>query len=130
MNAQIGEKIVLMVQAADGSLGAELFRLKGIFRIGAVDLDRLLAVITLQDAQELAVLGKAVTESVIIVRNTDNVGPVNQTLKEKLGDREYEVFTWDEILTQSKEMLDLSTVFMFVLLGIVLTVVGYFLKRR
>ena len=40
LKATLGDKIVLLVQAADGSMGAQLFRVSGIFRSGAPDLDR------------------------------------------------------------------------------------------
>jgi putative ABC transport system permease protein len=124
LNARIGDKVVLMVQAADGSIGAELFRLKGIFRIGAVDLDRFLAIITLRDAQALAVLGNSVTEAVLIVDQPGNVLPTARRLKSKLGPQGYEVISWQEYMPQAKEMIDLSSAFMYVILVIVLIVVS------
>ncbi len=38
LGARLDDKIVLMVQAADGSMGAQLFRVAGIFRSGSPDL--------------------------------------------------------------------------------------------
>lgn len=124
LNARIGDKVVLMIQAADGSIGAELFRLQGIFRIGAVDLDKFLAVITVKDAQKLAVLGNSVTEAVLIVDQPGNVLPVARRLKSKLEPQGYEVISWHEYMPQAKEMIDLSSAFMYVILVIVLIVVS------
>ena len=67
LNADIGDKVVLMVQAADGSLTSELFRLKGIFRMGAVELDSSFAMITLEDARRLALMGERVTEIAVML---------------------------------------------------------------
>ena len=124
LNAELGDKVVLMVQASDGSIGAELFRLRGIFRLGSVDLDQLLAVISIRDAQELAVLGGKVTETVLIIDSPDKVLPVANQLNEQLLPAGYQAQTWQELLPQAKEMIDLSRVFLYVILLIVLVVVA------
>ena len=124
LNARIGDKIVLMVQAADGSLGAELYRLRGIFKIGAAELDTMLAIITLKDAQTLTALGNRVTQVVLTLDHPESVFPLQKQLTSKLGLRGYEVISWQDFLPLAKEMIDLSSVFMYVVLVIVLIVVS------
>jgi ABC-type lipoprotein release transport system permease subunit len=124
LNAKVGEKIVLMVQAADGSIGAELFRLQGIFRLGAVDLDRGLAVIGLKDAQNLAALGDRVTEAILILDSPATVTGAAGSLAADLSPSGYDVLTWDEVMPQAREAIDLSNVFTYILLVIILTVVS------
>jgi ABC-type lipoprotein release transport system permease subunit len=124
LNAGIGDKIVLMIQASDGSMGAELFRLKGIFKLGAIDLDALLAIVTLEDAQDLAVMPGKVTELVLILDRPENVLPVTRELDRELGSRGYEVLSWDKVMPHSKEVIDLSTIFMYLVLVIILIVVA------
>ena len=123
LHANIGNKVVLMVQAADGSLGAELFRLKGIFRVGAIDLDKHLAVISIKDAQELAVI-KGVTEVALILDGPEHVRPFTETLTQEIGAQGFEVLPWDILMPQAKEMIDLSSIFMYVVLAIFLVVVA------
>lgn len=123
LQAKLGEKIVLMVQAADGSIGAELFRLQGTFRLGAVDLDRNLAVVHMRDAQQLAAMGSDVTEAVVILDDPARVQTASASLQASLG-ANYDVLTWEDILPQAREMIDLSSVFTYVLLAIILSVVA------
>ncbi len=124
LHANIGNKLVLMIQAADGSIGAELFRLKGIFRAGAVDLDKHLAVISIKDAQELAVINDRVTEVVLILDGPEYVQPVTGFLKREIGSNGFDVLPWNILLPQAREMIELSSVFMYVVLAIVLVVVS------
>jgi ABC-type lipoprotein release transport system permease subunit len=124
LNTGIGDKVVLMIQAADGSLGAELFRLTGIFRMGSIDLDATLAVITIEDARELAVIGESVTELAVILDTPGAVFPVTERLKKDLEPLGYEVFPWQEVMPALSEMIDLDNVFMYVILVIVLVVVS------
>jgi ABC-type lipoprotein release transport system permease subunit len=124
LNAGIGDKVVLMIQAADGSLGAELFRLSGIFRMGSIDIDATQAVITIEDAQGIAVLGERVTGVAIIVDTPADVFPAEERLKKDLEPLGYEVFPWQEVMPALSEMIDLDNVFMYVILVIVLVVVS------
>ena len=52
LKASLDDKIVLMVQAADGSMGAQLFRVDGIFRSGAPEMDEGVVFILRSDAAE------------------------------------------------------------------------------
>ena len=57
LEATIGSKVAIVTQAADGSLGNDLFLVTGILHTGLSYLDRSLAVLYLEDLQELLALG-------------------------------------------------------------------------
>src|SRR3990172_3789692 len=124
LNADIGDKIVLMVQSADGSLTSELFRLKGIFRMGAVELDSSFAIITLKNARRLTLLGEGVTEIAVMLNRPEDVLPFAERLKKRLAPSGYEVFTWDELMPALQEMIELDNIFMYIILLVVLVVVS------
>lgn len=53
LDVRLGEKVVVMAQAADGSMGAEAFRIVGIHRTGSESFDGQIIWIPLAAAQEL-----------------------------------------------------------------------------
>lgn len=53
----VGEKIVFLGQAADGTLGNELFRVKGLYNSRSGDYDKVFAFTTLSCAKKVGVLG-------------------------------------------------------------------------
>ena len=57
LEAGVGSQVAIVTQAADGSLGNDLFLVSGILHTGLSYLDRSLAVLYLEDLQELLVLG-------------------------------------------------------------------------
>lgn len=122
LSAAVGDKIVLMVQGADGSLNSELFRLKGIFRMGAVEFDSSVAVISLEDAQAITSLGEGVTEISLFVDSPSHVLPLSERLKGRLLPLGYEVYTWKELMPSLEEMIYLDNAFMYIILLIVLIV--------
>lgn len=124
LNADIGDKIVLMVQAADGSITSELFRLKGVFKMGAIEMDSSFVFIPLRDAQMLAALGGNVTEIALMVKRSKDVLPAAGRLEKRLSTLGYEVYTWDELMPALQEMIELDNIFMYIILLIVLAVVS------
>lgn len=56
----LGDEVSFIGQAADGSIAAELFTVRGIVTTGNDGLDRVLTLVSLTDAQELLVLGDRV----------------------------------------------------------------------
>ena len=56
LGVTVGGEIAVVTQAADGSLGNELWRVRGILRTGLASLDRGLGVVAIADLQELMAL--------------------------------------------------------------------------
>ncbi len=57
LQVNLGDEIVLVAPAADGSLGNDLYTLVGIFHSGTPSIDASYAVLPLQDLQTLMVMG-------------------------------------------------------------------------
>lgn len=134
----LGEKIVLMTQAADGSMGADAYRVSGLFATGSQDSDKGMCFIPLAAAQELVALGDRLSEITMIVDNADDVDRITAELAGKLDPKRYEVLSWKEIspwLLQFIELDDVSfyiiglVVFAIVALGILNTMLMSILER-
>jgi ABC-type lipoprotein release transport system permease subunit len=61
----VGGEVAVVTQAADGSLGNELWRLHGVLRTGLATLDRSLAVVAIGDLQGLMALEPARIHQVV-----------------------------------------------------------------
>lgn len=125
LGAGVGDKIVLMSQVADGTLGAELFRVSGIFRMGAIDFDSSVVLISLAQAQRFAVIDGRVTEMVVLIEGQEYLDGVYERLRRELAPLGLEVFTWRELMPALTEMIELDRVFMYIILVIVLVVVAF-----
>jgi ABC-type lipoprotein release transport system permease subunit len=65
LGVTVGGEIAVVTQAADGSLGNELWYLRGVLRTGIAALDRSIAVVAIGDLQELMALGPARIHQVV-----------------------------------------------------------------
>ncbi len=124
LGAEIGSKVVLMIQAVDGSIGAELFRVKGVFRMGSVQLDSSFVLITTEGARALTSLYEGSNEVAMLVDEEDNITTVLSALKESFEPTGHEVLTWREVMPELEEMIEMDDIFMYLMLIIVMTVVS------
>lgn len=97
LKLQVGNKVRLMVQRADGEMGADLFRVRGIFHSIAAPISKGQIFITSKAAQELLGLGPVAHQVVIQLPRAEQAGPLAQTLRAKLGPS-VEVLTYAELL--------------------------------
>lgn len=89
LGARIGDGIVLMIPrpAAGGMLEPKLqrFELRGVFEAGVQDHDATLALVSLEDAQELMSLGDSVTGVRFIASDVMSAPVVSASITRKLG---------------------------------------------
>jgi putative ABC transport system permease protein len=127
LRSRLGDKIVLLVQAADGSMGAQLFRLTGIFRSGSPELDRGVAYILRADAQALFALETRVTEAVVLLDSSDEVAAAQRTLQAELAsppDGQYEVLTWSQVEPFLEQFIVLDDAFFYIIVAILFIVIS------
>jgi len=108
LGVKVGDRVALMVQAADGSMGARRFTVVGLVDPGMVELNNSLILMHLGDAQALLSYGSAVNEITVIVDDLGNVDRVWQSLRGKIDTSKYEVLTWDEVSPELVQLNDLT----------------------
>lgn len=97
LDLRLGEKAVVMVQAEDGSMGAEAFRLVGIYHTGSESFDGQIVYIPLKAAQEMLAVGDKANHIVIRLNDIEIVDRTQRELSEKLAGRPLQVLTWKNI---------------------------------
>lgn len=124
LKVDLGDKVVLMSQASDGSLAAAAYNVCGIIESGAEEIDKNLALITLKGAQELLVMGNKISEIVIKADDINAVDALSAQIKNNLDTNRFEVLTWKEISPVTYQWLQFDQVFTDLILFIVLIVVA------
>ena len=119
LDVRLGEKVVLMAQAADGSMGAEMFRVVGISETGSESFDGQMVWIPLPAMQELLGRPGQANELAAKLKDLDQADAVAADFNAKLGPGNISALTWKSI---DKEILGIES-FQNGLLTIVLFVV-------
>ncbi|MBI5631343.1 MAG: ABC transporter permease [Elusimicrobia bacterium] len=138
LDVRLGEKVVVMAQAEDGSMGAEAFRVTGLYHTGSTSFDGQIIYVPLKAAQELLACGGKVNQFVGRLADIQEAELVQQDLSSRLSGRQVQVLTWKnvdhEILSIQKfqdGILDivLIIIFLIVALGILNTLLMSLFER-
>lgn len=97
LRAQMGAEVVFVGTAADGSIAAEVFELVGIIDSGLDDLDAALALVRIQDAQELFVLEGRVHR---VVGKATSSYLSTELKKQIVVESPNQFYVWDEIMPE------------------------------
>ena len=93
----IGDKVVAMSNTPDGSVGSDVFRVKGIYETFSSEFDRINIYIPIGKAQQMLDIGDNVHEIAIVTTDYEQAGKVRNEIASKL-DGGYEVLSYIDLL--------------------------------
>jgi putative ABC transport system permease protein len=139
LRASLGDEVVLVSQAADGSLANDIYRIVGLAETGDLAGDRTTAYLHIDDARDLFALDDAVHEIVVVSRSLKNVLNLNTSLRASLGSFPVDVQPWQEFaksfykaMMADKKGHEMMLIILFVVaaFGVLNTTLMSVLERR
>lgn len=97
LNADIDSQVVMVTQAADGSMANDIYTVCGIMDNGDEMSDRMSMYIHITDMQELMVLEGRAHQISINVSNIKKVPAITKAIREALAERGLDVEPWQEV---------------------------------
>jgi len=107
LKVKVGSKVRVMAQRADGEIGAELYRVRGIFHALSATVSERRAFVSRTSARTLLGLGDAAHQVVIQLDRAADAEPVAAALRASLGPR-VEVLSYGDLLPMLRNMEALS----------------------
>jgi ABC-type lipoprotein release transport system permease subunit len=127
LHAAVGDEVAVVTQAADGSVGNELWRVRGIVRTGLAPLDRSLAVAPIDDVQQLLALAPGRIHQVVgRLGDPEQARAVAERLTaERLLPPGAQAESWETLVPLLADYRRLIGAWGWVMLGIVGTFAGF-----
>ncbi len=131
LDVTMGAEVVLVVPAADGSMGNELFRVAGLFRTGLVDLDGTFGLMPIDSLQTLLSLEPSRVHEIAAATHdpwlADEASLRIQSAISRVGDGEgaggeLEVISWTELRPEMLDYVRLIQSWYFIIIGIVFVI--------
>lgn len=97
LGVELEDKVVGMANRIDGSIGSEVFRIKGIFSTANSEFDKAYVYTNISTLQNMLDLGNKVYEYGITVKNYEDASQISTILGDKLNSQ-YEVLSYKDIL--------------------------------
>jgi ABC-type lipoprotein release transport system permease subunit len=112
LQAKVGSEIVVVVQAADGSLGNDLYTITGILKAVGDSVDRNAAIIHSADFAELFVSGDRIHEVALNSRKRLSLEELTELLSVAAPGEE--IMSWRQLLPEVSDMVNLFDVSMLI----------------
>jgi ABC-type lipoprotein release transport system permease subunit len=121
----VGQDVVLLAQGVDGTLGNMRYRVSGLIKTGSPEMDRALVMMPLKEAQELLAMGGKVHAVAKSLHNIQEIPATVTGLRTSLSGSRLSVLTWDEVLPDMRQSIQLDNISGLLFLGILVLIVGF-----
>ena len=121
----LGDEVVAVTQATDGSMGNDLYTVVGLFRTGDVGMDQSGGFIHIQDAENLLALEDQAHGITVLTDSAENVESYTETLRAAVGTDTVQVQAWWEASPITAQMMSMSDSMAVFLLLIVFAVAAF-----
>jgi putative ABC transport system permease protein len=125
LNARIGDKIVLLAQGFDGSLGNQKYEIVGTVRLGVQEMEATVVFMGLKAAQSLLALGNKVNVIVIRANDLNNLNEIRNNLGAKLPNKSLTVLPWNKVNPELQQAIQLDNISGILFLGILIVIVAF-----
>jgi len=127
LKLNLNDTLVLIGQGYHGSTAVGKYRISGILRFGAPELNDRILFMTLPTAQELFGADHMITSYVLILDNTQKLAETTDQLRKNLTTG-YEVMSWEDIMPDIKQHMvsDMANTKIFQAILYVLVAMGIF----
>lgn len=110
LTADIGSELVLVSQAADGSLANDLYNVRGILKSVGEGFDRSALIMTARSFRELMVLPEGAQQLVVVLPENAELDSAKRKISALFGD--LDVKTWKELNPALSDMLTMTDAFL------------------
>lgn len=122
LGVEPGASVVVLTQAADGSLGNEVYRVAGLLETGVEAVDAGLLVAGLADVQEILALGPERVHEIALRTGSPAQAPETASrLASRLGGDDLEVAAWPELAPEIGGWVAMSEGWNWITYAIILT---------
>lgn len=121
----VGDELIVIVQAADGSMGNELYEVSGVFSTGAAALDRAGAFVSLEALQQVAALPDAIHEILVLTQDPEGSEALANAIKGLPDADDVLVRPWFEADPTTYDMMQLQDAGMFMMLFFVFALASF-----
>lgn len=124
LGAKINDKIVLLSQCYDATLGNKIFTICGTVKTGN-EFDEAGIFIPLKTSQEFLGMDNKINTIVLSVKDINNIEHTKSNLTKFLNPLKLKVLSWDEILWDLKQYMDYDDIKDNIFMGILVFIVAF-----
>jgi ABC-type lipoprotein release transport system permease subunit len=125
LKVKVGDRVVILAQGYDGTLGNMAYRIKGALKTGSPEFDEMAVFMGLGDARELLGMADRVHVVALSMDELERIPGVSASISAQLRQRELDVVPWDRVSPELKKHMELDSTSAMIMLGILIVIVAF-----
>lgn len=125
LKLNIHDTLVLLGQGYHGSSAAAKFKVKGILKIGALDLNNNIVYMPLKQAQSMHGAEDRLTSISVMLNHTGNLQKQKRTIEASIDTEAYEVMTWNEMMPELYQFIEADSTGHYIIIGILYFIISF-----
>ncbi|WP_339654005.1 ABC transporter permease [uncultured Maribacter sp.] len=125
LKLKVNDTLVLLGQGYHASSAAAKYRMKGIIKLGAIELNNNVVYMPLQQAQYMHGAENRLSSMSVMLNNTTDLDKLKQSLLESINPNKYEVMTWKEMMPEMDQFIEADSTGHYIIIGILYFIISF-----
>lgn len=121
----INDTLVLLGQGYHASSAAAKYRVKGLVKLGAIDLNNSGVYIPLKQAQYMYGAANRLSSVSIIPDKTSDLQSQKRSLQEAIDSDKYDVMTWKEMMSEMDQFIEADKTGHLIIIGVLYFIISF-----
>lgn len=124
LNVSLGDKVVIMSQALDGSIAAGAFHILGLLDTGVEEIDKGVVLLPLKATQSLFVMDDGISEIAVRLKTASQAKPIAHDLAQNFPSAKLEILPWQDVSPMMEQWIEFDNAFIWIIVIVVMIVVA------
>lgn len=125
LKLKVNDTLVLLGQGYHASSAAAKFRVKGLIKLGAIELNNSVVYMPLQQSQFMHGADHRITSVSVMLDKTTHLKKLKQALQQSINPDVYEVMSWKEMMPEIDQFIEADSTGHYIIIAILYFIISF-----
>lgn len=125
LKLKVNDTLVLLGQGYHASSAAAKFRVKGIIKLGALELNNNVVYMPIQQSQYMHGAENRLTSVSVMLDKATNLEKLKHSLQKSIDPDTYEVMSWKEMMPELDQFIEADSTGHYIIIGILYFIISF-----
>ena len=125
LKLKVNDTLVLLGQGYHASSAAAKFRVKGLIKLGALELNNNVVYMPIQQSQYMHGAENRLTSVSVMLDKATNLEKLKQSLQESIDSNSYEIMSWKEMMPEMDQFIEADSTGHYIIIGILYFIISF-----
>ena len=125
LKLKVNDTIVLLGQGYHATSAAAKFKVKGLIKLGNVELNNNVVYMPIKQAQTMYGAENRLSSVSLMLDKTENLARLKQSLEKSIDTTTYEVMTWKEMIPELDQFIEADNSGHYIIVGVLYIIISF-----